>query len=498
MRIRTLLACFVILVLGLFVVFSVYLIRVSDLLDRSARDLAMAGDSIRVAEELKSALLTHNRNAFLYSLLREPGRMESRRAQRAQILQMLDTVKVLSAGAHEKAVLDDLTVSIQAYLDQRQALTAANLSPTEEYSRISVQVDRAIAVTDRLIALNRLQMQQLISEIQVRNAAAVRAAVFLLALGGVVLLVLIVGVVSFVVRPLSRLTRVVEYYGHGHSEARAEPKGLDEIREIADNFNGMAERLEGRRQEQARLLAAVAHDLRNPLQSIEMASDILVRKSAAEDRELAEVVRRQVGDMEQLLRDLLDSSRIEAGQLELELTSIDVPGLIRDCVELHRSGAQLHHFVLQLPEEPVFCQCDRSRLSQVFNNLLSNALKYSPNGGTVEVRVTARDGQVELSVSDQGIGIPVEDLENIFIPFHRTAVTRGTIPGVGLGLSASRRIIEAHGGWLQVESKVGKGSTFLVRLPCAPPPSIDPPQETASESPAEASAMEAHSVIKRA
>jgi anti-sigma regulatory factor (Ser/Thr protein kinase) len=106
-----------------------------------------------------------------------------------------------------------------------------------------------------------------------------------------------------------------------------------------------------------------------------------------------------------------------------------------------------------------------AKMIQVLTNLISNALKYSPSGGTVAVRAWDQNEQLCIAVTDQGIGIDKDDLRNIFKPFHRTKETRNTIPGIGLGLSASQRIIQAHGGQLSVQSERGSGSTFTILMP---------------------------------
>jgi signal transduction histidine kinase len=170
-------------------------------------------------------------------------------------------------------------------------------------------------------------------------------------------------------------------------------------------------------------------------------------------------------NLDRLVGDLLDTTRIEAGQLVLHVALHDLRALILDAVDLQRAGATIHELDVELPDGPLGCRCDSARFSQVMNNLLSNAVKYSPNGGTIAVIARRDRDEIEVAVSDEGIGIDATDLENIFTPFKRTLATKSTIPGVGLGLSASRRIIQAHGGELSVRSMPGRGSTFTIRIP---------------------------------
>jgi two-component system, OmpR family, sensor histidine kinase MtrB len=183
--------------------------------------------------------------------------------------------------------------------------------------------------------------------------------------------------------------------------------------------------------------------------------------------------------------DLLDTTRIESGHIDLRLSVHNVNALIEDSVRLHSAASRLHRFNVEIPDQSLLCRCDAGRIFQVINNLLSNAIKYSPNGGTVRIGARREQEEIVVSVSDEGIGIAPGDFDNIFTPFLRTSATRDTIPGIGLGLSASRHIIESHGGRMSVESEPGAGSTFYFTLPArtgetaayAPPPQS--PDETA-------------------
>jgi signal transduction histidine kinase len=217
----------------------------------------------------------------------------------------------------------------------------------------------------------------------------------------------------------------------------------------------------------------VAHDLRNPLSALKL-SAAAVRPdrplpSEEKVRERFGVVTRQVAQIERMVEDLLDTTRIEAGQLRLHLEVHDLVGLVCEAVALHEEVSPLHPLTLQPPAEaPLPVRCDGTRIAQVLNNLLSNAIKYSPQGGQVRVGLTSTPEAVWVAVTDSGVGIPAEEQESIFEPFRRSSNTQGTIPGVGLGLAVARRIIEAHGGHIEVQSQLGAGTTFRFTLPREP------------------------------
>ena len=178
-----------------------------------------------------------------------------------------------------------------------------------------------------------------------------------------------------------------------------------------------------------------------------------------------------------MVGDFLDASRIEGGHLELIRRRSDARDFVRDVVQLYETSSFSHPLRLAIPSSPVMVDCDPERMAQVLNNLVSNAIKYSPNGGPVVLSLREEGENAILTVSDSGIGIAHGDLEKIFEPFRRTGASRETIPGVGLGLSVSRRIVEGHGGRIVVQSELGAGSTFRVEVPLAEARPASVPEE---------------------
>jgi signal transduction histidine kinase len=227
----------------------------------------------------------------------------------------------------------------------------------------------------------------------------------------------------------------------------------------------MAERLQRQHQDLLTFLAGVAHDLRNPLAAMRMGLRLLDRPLPEDKkRRTSELVDRQVTRLERMVGDFLDATLIESGHLELQLRERDVRELVQEAVDLYSLSSPDHRIVLSAGDEPVVVRADAERIAQVLNNLVSNAIKYSPAGGDVHVSVAAEGGEAVIAVQDWGIGIAPEERKHIFEPFRRSGASRETAPGVGLGLSVARQIVEAHGGRIEVESALGRGSTFRVHL----------------------------------
>jgi len=216
-----------------------------------------------------------------------------------------------------------------------------------------------------------------------------------------------------------------------------------------------------------RVLAIVSHDLRNPLNTIELAMSTLPR-SVFDDQDAArriDIVKRAAKLMENLIGDLLDVATISAGKLTLRLADEDAGALIREAIDLHAALAAEKQ--LTLVDEShlagVTVHCDRARILQVLANLLGNSIKFCGACDRITIRGTADTGSLVIEVSDTGPGIPAADVSQIFEPYWTTA--RGRERGTGLGLFISKAIIEAHRGSIRVDSVVGSGTTFHLYLP---------------------------------
>lgn len=211
-------------------------------------------------------------------------------------------------------------------------------------------------------------------------------------------------------------------------------------------------------------MAMVTHDLRTPLTSIKGWSQMLRRRhDDARTQRTIERVLAQVDQMERLINDLADLLRDEAGELRLRLEPVDLAEAARRQVAFAREQTDHHDIRLETPEASVVGDWDRRRVEQVCQNLLMNALKYSPDGGDVTVRVEVVDGEARLMVIDKGVGISPENVSLLFKRFYRADVTGAG--GLGLGLHVSEMLVRAHGGRIWATSNPGVGSTFTVALP---------------------------------
>jgi signal transduction histidine kinase len=240
--------------------------------------------------------------------------------------------------------------------------------------------------------------------------------------------------------------------------------GSRESSDLALAFNDMADALIRMRANQHAFVAGVGHDLRNPIQGMKMALHALENDGGprARDRTLS-ALHRQLDGLTRMLDDLLDATRLDGGQLSLALQRVDLQEVAEAAVRFYQPTAPRHEIEFAGTGRPVWVHADPHRLEQIIGNLVSNAIKFSPEGGPIVVVADADAHDAILSVVDRGIGMSPADVEGLFVPFqrHRPEIA----PGVGLGLSMVRRLVEAHAGRIDVRSEPGKGSTFNVRLP---------------------------------
>jgi two-component system, OmpR family, sensor histidine kinase MtrB len=457
--IRTLLTVSIVSLLIVAGAAAVCLVVFTAHLDATANSLNAATEGIRIAEQLEVDLLRHNRLTTQPAL---PGAADAahERATLARALkeQLAQAVR-LAGTPKERDVANRARTAVEHYL-----------GATDEDSA-DRRLERALDGLSELVAFN-------VAEAEAAGVEAARWNRVGTAVGGAAAVLLIFGTAVVLgwlhlgaFQPLFRVRDTIERFAAGDRGVRALDAGPAEIRTVARSFNEMARQLAEQRQRQLTFLAAVVHDLRNPLAPLKAAVECAKRADVLENPGQIErfltIIAKQVDHLERMTSDLLDSARIEAGQLELRLDHCDLRESITMIQELFGATSTLHRLEVRVPQEPVWIRCDELRIQQVLANLVSNAIKYSPDGGTVGISVQATDELASVIVADQGIGIEPDDLRRIFEPFRRSSSVE-RIPGVGLGLAVTRRLVIAHGGTIDVQSRPAAGTTFTVTLPRAP------------------------------
>jgi len=221
--------------------------------------------------------------------------------------------------------------------------------------------------------------------------------------------------------------------------------------------------------QQSDLIAEMVHELRTPLASLIAASHLLKRSDLpGEQRDrIGETVFSEAKRLNEMTTDFLELARLESGRVRFQLEPVHLEGLIHECLEIIRPQAQTRdiHLETHIDHTIAPVQGDRNQLKRLLLNLLTNAIKYNRDQGTISVALQEDGGLIELGVTDTGIGIPAEDVSRIFERFYRVPSQSGKTSGTGLGLAIAERIAHSHRGELRVESQLGEGSTFTLLLP---------------------------------
>ncbi len=305
------------------------------------------------------------------------------------------------------------------------------------------------------------------------SAARLNKAINLfLILGGVLAIIVAVVVTIFmsrrILKPVRALTVATRQLAQGDFSHRVQFKDKGEMGELAQTFNSMAESLDRYEMLRRNMVADIAHELRTPVSHIrgqlEAIGDGLIQPDAKTFSSIYE----ESLLLGRLIDDLQELSLAEAGKLSLYRQTTDIVQLIQKTVDAVRAVATTRGIVLtiDLSGELPLCDIDSQRIGQVLHNLLDNALTHTPRGGAITVAATHVNKFVEVSVIDTGEGIPPADLPNVFERFYRVDKSRARATGgSGLGLTIAKRLVEAHGGKVGVQSELGKSSRFFFTVP---------------------------------
>ena len=387
-------------------------------------------------------------------------------------------------------------VGVARFIQQRQDYedAIARSYQVEMAARVRAAKGTNVTAAGAVVAGQAEQRSRLQDQISsdTRDTAILVAAGLIAGLTGAMLL--FSGLIASMRRPLEKLVDAAGRLAAGDLSTRVEAGGLSETATLGAAFNEMAGQLEiqaGQRDQLDRLkdefVLTASHELRSPLTSVQGFAELLMleRDSLTPKQvETVEIILDNCRHLVRLLNDLLDLARSDAGRLGLRLRPTELAPLIDDAVRLMRAQTEGAGQTLTEridPELPII-EAEAGRVRQILVNLISNAHEYSPAGSSIEVEAHGYGGGVAVAVTDNGPGIPAEQLEHIFERFTRgDAGLTQRVGGTGLGLAISKSLVELHGGTIEVDSTPGEGSSFRFRLPAQPPASSVEADEATAE-----------------
>lgn len=341
------------------------------------------------------------------------------------------------------------------------ALVPAQANPTPEYPGVTTIIGTLHILHGEMPDLNRTALQITYNSI---------GGYFIWGglLAGTIAILLAFLLSRRILSPVKALTSAARQFGKGDFSQRVDYAGKGEFGELAGSFNSMADDLDRTQRLRQNMVADVAHELRTPLSNLkgylEAISDGVVQPDEVTIHSLNE----EASSLSRLVEDLQELSLADAGELKMTFQAEDISRLIKETVTALNPKASIKDLTLtvNLPDVISPVNIDNHRIKQVLYNLLENAIAHTPGGGKINVTAREQGGMVYISVSDTGEGIPPEDLKMIFERFYRVDKSRARATGgSGLGLTISKRLVEAHGGTIKAESQVGQGSNFTFSLP---------------------------------
>ncbi len=415
----------------------------TDLIAERAAALSAIVNRVDYADDLEVDLLLYNSAADAST-------------QTDRAIRLVDDLdKARSAESGNRGVFRLAERAVRSYMAAPDDTTL-----TDAYERI-----------EKLVQSDHRQADALVHDAN-RERSRARAAALIISM------VLVLGTIAILVwlrvaalHPILELNRSLKSFAAGDHAAPAPQGGAQELREISASYESLAQTLRGQQQEQIAFLGGVAHDLRNPLSALRMATAaVALGKRATEEqlRTMLAMASRQIDRLDRMVGDLLDVNRLEAGQLDLRLAIVDLQKVVEETVALLQRANADREILVERPAGPCFVRADGWRLEQVLMNLLSNAVKYSPDGASVEVHVSRDGNEVKAAVRDRGPGITEEEKRLLFRPYQRIGARRRSVPGTGLGLYFAYRIVAAHGGRIEVADAPEQGTIFSFHLPAAP------------------------------
>jgi len=335
--------------------------------------------------------------------------------------------------------------------------------------KISFLTDSLMQAVEDFGELNRKQLVKTVEAYSKLNVVVDRWSLIIIIFAALAVAVGSLVLIDRIIQPTLGLTSTAMRFGKGDFKARAKIYRNDEFGMLCNTFNCMADDIYNLQRERLNFVATVAHDLKNPLMVIGGASRLLKKKVSASDEhsKWLDCIINQVEYVDNLLHDLMDSIQIETGNLSLRMEEFELGHLVRSIQQVQDELIATHSIFFE-GESECRIKGDAKRIERVITNLVSNAIKYSPENSSVLLRVKKSDSGAVVTIKDEGVGIAQDEIPNLFQPFKRLSKTQGMARGTGLGLFSAKKIVEDHGGTINIFSEAGSGTTVEIILPLAP------------------------------
>jgi len=437
-------------------------LQIRDLSDTGQKIVVQGVTGARASQALFAQIASLERTARLHQVLKDPKLLEAYRTQDERLSATREQLHKLASGEARTTLeeLGQLQESIRASV-MSNSTTAAD--PWARFAQLSELVERVAQQSNAQVDAEVAALQE--RTLKARQQLLWLAAL-LLPLAIVAVFVLTVGVG----RPLRQLDRAISELGEGTFTNPIEVSGPHDLERLGGQLEWLRQRLLDLAHERNRFLRHMSHELKTPLANIREGTELLMDGAVGEldsnQREVAAILRENGIKLQRMIENLLSFSAWQTSSVGLEATEFRLRPLVKQVLENQQLTLLSQRVRLDVRVEDVTMVADRGKIRLILENLVSNAVKYSPKGGTIHLQARAAGPQLVLDVADSGPGIPPEDRSHVFDAFYTGRAARGTaVKGTGIGLSVVLEFVAAHGGTVQIVDGQFPGAHFRITMP---------------------------------
>ncbi|HVY22306.1 MAG TPA: ATP-binding protein [Steroidobacteraceae bacterium] len=446
--------------------------KVRGLADESAALVRTGVQSTHLSQQLYQNITTMERNARLFQVLKDESYLGVYDTARLRFAETLDGVQSMTDTnnqiRHQVEQLRGIDSLLSELLHSRDNGNDAsrNTQINENFARLA----------DAVNVLSNLAGQQIEHGLSHIQSSTTETQSYLLwqAIGVIVMTAILVGIFTILImRPIRQIDRAISQLGQGTFGKPVVVRGPSDLRALGQQLEWLRNRLVDLAQERNRFLRHMSHELKTPLANIregtELLMDGVVGELSSGQREVSEILRDNSIKLQQLIENLLSFSAWQSRHSGLELSRFRIRPLIKSALETHQLTLLAQRIHLELNVEDVELNADRAKLKLILDNLLSNALKYTPRGGTIFIRASNKQKQLIMDIADTGPGISKAERAAVFDAFYSgRAPVSGHLKGTGIGLSVVLEFVQAHSGSIDIIDGEFPGAHFRVRLPLTP------------------------------
>jgi two-component system sensor histidine kinase GlrK len=384
--------------------------------------------------------------------------------------QLADEIAQLPLDAAQMAALTRTMGEEQALYD----MLTGQPRPRPGTKAVAARIDQLIDSAREVLAINNRIVDREVERLRTKAEKVQRGLIVLVIFSTAVALTIALALMRYIARPISEIDGAIRQLGGADFSRPITVRGPEDLRYLGRRLDWLRRRLEEFETQKNRFLRHVSHELKTPLTALREGAELLYDQVAGPlaptQRQVVSIMRDNSVKLQRLIEELLDYQRALHAAASLEVKPVLLDELVAGAAREHELAAQAKGVSLRIDAQPAMLEADPEKLRSILDNLISNAVKFTPPGGTIAVRARAAAGEAMIEVMDSGPGVPAEERESIFNLFFRgrtradSVGMRGAIKGSGLGLAIARELVEAHGGQIAVVAD-GAGGHFRVTLP---------------------------------